>query len=161
MCWIALHGPIKTFGLAGVADTFIVTDDSDFTERFKQMNARLHLTRNNVFSIAATASAYRDGDEWLEAMLADVSKNVETLDNGLPDPVELVQPDGTYLAWIDFRGLGLEVPLLARWLAHEAGIAMSPGHWFGREGAGFARMSIAAPPDVIQEAVERLVRAIR
>ncbi|GMQ98869.1 MAG: pyridoxal phosphate-dependent aminotransferase [Acidimicrobiia bacterium] len=158
--WVALHGPIKTFGLAGVADTLLVTDDSEFAEMFNQMSSRLHLVRNNVFAMAATAAAYEQGEEWLQRLLTDVSRNVETLANGLPDPLRLVRPEGTYLAWIDFRELGVDVPDLARWLAHEARIALSPGHWFGREGAGFARMSIAVPQDVIQEATARLTTAI-
>jgi len=158
--WLALHGPIKTFGLAGVADTLIVTDDSEFAELFKEMSSRLHLVRNNVFSMAATVAAYEEGDDWLDSLLADISRNVETLTNGLPSPLRLVQPEGTYLAWIDFRELGLDVPDLARWLAREARISLSPGHWFGREGAGFARMTIATPPNLIEEAAARLAEAI-
>ncbi len=66
----------------------------------------------------------------------------------------------TYLAWLDFRALGLDVPELARWLA-ESGLALSPGHWFGREGAGFARMSIAVEPAAIDEAIRRLNENVR
>ena len=61
----------------------------------------------------------------------------------------------TYLAWLDFRELGLDVPGLARWLA-ACGLALSPGHWFGREGAGFARMTIAVDRATIDEAIRRL-----
>jgi cystathionine beta-lyase len=57
--------------------------------------------------------------------------------------VSLVEPEGTYLAWLDLRPLGIPVPELGPWLAQEAGVAVSPGHWFGREGAGFARMTVA------------------
>ena len=157
--WAALHGAIKTFGLAGVADTLIVTDDVDFAEAFKAMSSRLHLTRNNVLSIAATAAAYSQGDDWLDSMLAQVSRNVAALAAGLPDPIGLVIPEGTYLAWLDFRGLGMDVPELTRWLPEMARLALSPGHWFGREGAGFARMSIAVESHVISEALYRLTVA--
>jgi cystathionine beta-lyase len=157
---VALHGPIKTFGIAGVADTLIVTDDSAFVSSFKEMSSRLHLTRNNVFSIAAASAAYAEGDDWLDGMLATVSDNVRTLREGLPDPIRIVEPEGTYLAWIDFRGLGMDVPALAEWLPRNAKLALSPGHWFGREGAGFARMSIAVEPDVIQQAIRRLSDAV-
>jgi cystathionine beta-lyase len=157
--WIALHGPIKTFGLAGVSDTVIVTDDGEFVEGFGAMSSRLHLTRNNVFSIAATQTAYTHGDAWLDGMLSTVARNVEALRSGLPDPLGIVEPEGTYLAWLDLRGLDLDVPELTRWLPERARLALSPGHWFGREGAGFARMSIAVATDVIDEAMDRLTTA--
>ena len=158
--WIALHGAIKTFGLAGVADTLIVTEDEEFASDFKTTSSRLHLTRNNVFALTAIEAAYRQGEGWLDAMLAQVARNVEALTNGLPDPVRIVRPQGTYLAWLDFRGLGMDVPELTRWLPENAHLALSPGHWFGREGAGFARMSIAVESPVIDEAILRITTAV-
>ena len=81
------------------------------------------------------------------------------LQQGLPAEIELIAPEGTYLAWLDLRQLGLEVPAIPTWLASAAGLALSPGHWFGREGAGFARMTIAAPSDVIERAIAQLATA--
>jgi cystathionine beta-lyase len=158
--WIALHGAIKTFGLAGVADTLIVTHDKEFAEAFKTTSSRLHLNRNNVFALTAIETAYSQGEDWLDAMLVQVSRNVTALVNDLPDPVRIVQPQGTYLAWLDFRGLAMDVPELAKWLPEQAHLALSPGHWFGREGAGFARMSIAVESPVIEEAIQRITTAI-
>ncbi len=157
--WAALHGPIKTFGLAGVTDTLIVTNDGTFAEAFSAMSSRLHLTRNNVFSIAATEAAYTHGDAWLDDMLVLVSRNVAALRDGLPDPLAIIEPEGTYLAWLDLRALEMDVPDLTRWLPHQARLALSPGHWFGREGAGFARMTIAVASDVIDEAIARFTAA--
>lgn len=157
--WAALHGPIKTFGLAGVCDTLLITDNEEVNNRFRAESSRLHLTRNNVFALAAFETAYRHGGEWLDRLLKVVADNIELLAGNLPDPIAIVRPQATYLAWLDLRGLGLEVPELARWLA-EAGLALSPGHWFGRDGAGFARMTIAAPPATIEAAIERLAAAV-
>ena len=153
--WAATHGPIKTFGLAGVCDTLLISDSGDLAGRFKSVSNRLHLTRNNVFSIAAFEAAYNDGGEWLDGLLALVAANIETLRDGLPDGIRVMPHQATYLAWIDFRDLGLEVPELAQFLAG-SGLALSPGHWFGRQGAGFARMSIATDAATIDEAVRRL-----
>ena len=156
--WAATHGPIKTFGLAGLCDTLLVTDGDDVAGRFKGASDRFHLTRNNVFSIAAFETAYREGGAWLDGLLALVSSNLDRLAEGLPGEVRTMPHQATYLAWLDFRELGLDVPKLAGWLA-AAGLALSPGHWFGREGAGFARMSIAVEGAVIDEAVTRLRHA--
>lgn len=157
--WAATHGPIKTFGLAGVCDTLLITDDKSVSDMFRKTSSRLHLTRNNVFAMAAFETAYRSGAEWLDGLLDLVAGNVELLEGSLPDGVDIVRPEATYLAWLDFRQLSLDVPELARWLA-AAGLALSPGHWFGREGAGFARMSIAVPRVDLELAIDRLTAAV-
>ncbi len=157
--WAATHGPIKTFGLAGVCDTLLIVGDAELAARFTEISSQIHLTRNNVFSIAAFEAGYRHGGPWLDELLELVSTNIDLLTTGLPDGVDVIRPEGTYLAWLDFRRLGMEVPELADWLSAEAGLALSPGHWFGREGAGFARMTVAAPSSTIEAALERLSAA--
>jgi len=153
--WAATHGPIKTFGLAGISDSLLISHDSDLTAAFRSMSSRLHLTRNNVFGVAAMSAAYHHGDAWLDQFLGSISDNLAIVRMGLPDGIELVEPDATFLAWLDFRSLGLQAPDLVRWLA-DAGVAFSPGHWFGREGAGYARMTVAAPTETVERAVELL-----
>jgi len=158
--WAATHGPIKTFGLAGVSDTLLVTGDADVSKLFRTRSSQLHLTRNNVFGVAAFEAGYRTGAEWLDQLLALVSSNVDLLREGLPPGIGIIEPEGTYLGWIDFRGLGMDVPELSRWLAGSAHLALSPGHWFGREGAGFARMTVATPPAQIKDSIARLTDAV-
>jgi cystathionine beta-lyase len=158
--WAATHGPIKTFGLAGVCDTLLVTDDEELTRSYRSLSSRLHLTRNNVFALAAFQAAYSEGAPWLDGLLALVAANFALLRDGLPDGIDLVEPEATYLAWLDLRQLGLEVPALAEWLASSARLALSPGHWFGRQGAGFARMTVAVPTSQIEEAIDRLTAAL-
>ena len=158
--WAATHGPIKTFGLAGVCDTLLVTGDDTTTKAFRARSTQFHLTRNNVFGMVAFEAAYRTGGDWLDQLLGFVASNIDLLRNNLPRGIELVEPEGTYLAWLDLRGLHMDVPDLARWLSGSARLALSPGHWFGRQGAGFARMSIAAPGTQIEDAIERLTTAV-
>ena len=158
--WAALHGPVKTFGVAGVCDTLVVTGRTGLTKEFRSRTSQLHLNRNNVFGVAAFEAGYLTGANWLDDLLRLVAANNALLGEGLPEGIELITPEGTYLAWLDFRKLELDVPRLASWLASSARLALSPGHWFGREGAGFARMTIAAPAGTIQEAIDRLTRAV-
>ena len=158
--WAALHGPIKTFGLAGVCDTLVIASDQEVIDQFDSVSSQLHLTRNNVFGLAAFEAAYSQGSAWFDDMLKLIEHNATTLREQLPERIELVELEGTYLAWLDFRQLGLDVPELADWLATSARLGLSPGHWFGREGAGFARMTIAAPTATIEEAIGRLGHAI-
>jgi cystathionine beta-lyase len=158
--WAATHGPIKTFGLAGVCDTLIVTGDDEAASRFQRRSSQFHLTRNNVFAIEAFDVAYRNGAGWLDDFISLIGSNVASLEAGLPDQIKLVTPEGTYLAWLDLRSLGIAVEELPFWLAGSAGIAVSPGHWFGREGAGFARITIATSTATIQRAVAQLASAV-
>ncbi|MFV1992223.1 MAG: MalY/PatB family protein [Acidimicrobiales bacterium] len=158
--WAALHGPIKTFGLAGVCDSLLITNNEQVATLYEARSSQLHLSRNNVFGLAAFEAAYRTGADWVDGLLELVTVNKNLLDEQLPSGIELSPMEGTYLAWLDFRRLDMNVPTLAGWLASSVGLGLSPGHWFGREGAGFARMSIAAPTSVIDEAVARLRRAV-
>ena len=158
--WAATHGPIKTFGLAGVCDTLLITDDTELAELFRRRSSQLHLTRNNVFAVAAFTAAYESDGTWLDGLMAQVERNLAALRDGLPEGITLVEPEGTFLAWLDFRALGLDVPKLASWLAGRAELALSPGHWFGREGAGFGRLTVAAPSEWIEEALTRLAGAV-
>jgi cystathionine beta-lyase len=158
--WAATHGPIKTFAVAGVCDTLLVTEDEAVAELFRAKTSQLHLIRNNVFSTAAFEAGYGGGGPWLDRLLELTTANVALLQEGLPDGIDLIAPEGTYLAWLDFRKLGMDVPGLAQWLASSAHLALSPGHWFGREGAGFARMTMAAPRRQIVEAIDRLSAAV-
>lgn len=157
--WAATHGPIKTFGLAGVCDTLLITDDDDVTAAYREASAQYHLTRNNVFALAAFEAAYREGGPWLDGFRADITRNAEILRSELPEPISMADQQATYLAWLDLTGLGLDVPDLSQWLV-DVGLALSPGHWFGREGAGHARMTIAAPEAMIREAITRLTAAV-
>jgi cystathionine beta-lyase len=138
-----------------VCDTILITDNDDVATRFKAVSDRLHLTRNNVFAIAAFEAAYREGGTWLDGLLERIASNLGRLRAGLTSDIRVMPMQATYLAWLDFRRLGLDVPELAQRLA-AGGVALSPGHWFGREGAGFARISIAVDPETIDEAIHRL-----
>ena len=84
LSWAAAHGPIKTFGLAGVCDTLLITNRPDIAQRFQNRSSQLHLTRNNVFGLAAFEAAYRHGDRWLDEFLVLISNNIALLQQSLP-----------------------------------------------------------------------------
>ncbi|MFT6803401.1 MAG: cystathionine beta-lyase [Nitriliruptoraceae bacterium] len=157
--WAAMHGPLKTFGLAGMSDTLLLTDDDDLRDAFARRSNQLHLTRNHVMQLPAMQAGYEHGSEWLDGLLTDTARRAQLLADGFPDGVTLLPLEGTYLGWLDLRGLGMEVPELTRWLVDDAGLALSMGHWFGREGAGFARITLAVEDEFVAEAARRLAEA--
>ena len=107
-------------------------------------------------------TAYRTAGEWLDQLLNYLWENMNYLDNYLKDyipKVHLIEPEGTFLAWLDFRDLGMEAKQLEKFLAQESRLALNSGYWFGRQGAGYARMTVACPQSMLKEGLLRLEHA--
>lgn len=108
-------------------------------------------------------SAYSHGGEWLNQFLDYLQDNLNYLRDYLKEripKVQLVEPEGTFLVWLDFRELGLDAKELENFLAQKARIALNSGYWFGRQGAGYARMTIACPKSMLKEGLSLLEQAI-
>jgi len=159
----ACISPAKTFNIAGMVDALTIIANEDHRHRFHDFAHRYQTNKINVFASIATEAAYREGAGWLEELLVYLQGNVILIEEYLEanvNKVSLIDPEGTFLVWLDFRELGLDAKALQRFLAQEAKIALSPGFWFGREGAGFARMTIACPRSTIQRALDNLAGAV-
>ena len=155
--------PVKSFNLAGVANSMIVIADQEKRSLCQSWFSRMEINKNNVFTTAAMLSAYTHGESWLAQVIEYLDENRATLGKFLHQKipaVKLMEPEGTYLLWLDFRELGLDIKQLESLLIQQAGIAGNPGHWFGREGAGFARINIACPRRVMVEALQKLEKAV-
>ena len=154
----------KTFNIAGMVDAMVVIPNEARRERFHEFAHRFQTNKINVFASAAIEAAYSEGGPWVDALLEYLQANIafirDYLARHIPQ-VKLVDPEGTYLVWFDFIGLELDAKELERFLAQEARIALNSGYWFGREGAGFARMNIACPRATLEEALSRLAQAVR
>ncbi len=159
----ACISPAKTFNIAGMVDAIALIPNEEYRHQFHDFAHRYQINKVNVFASAATEAAYEDGAKWLDAAIDYIQGNVDLIRDFLtknPIGVSLVEPEGTFLVWLDFRELGLDVKELGAFLGKEAGIALAPGYWFGREGAGFARMTIACPRERVQNALDNLKAAI-
>ena len=159
----ACLSPGKTFNISGVVDAITVIPDENRRRLFHDFTHRYQINRVNVFATAAMEAAYREGGEWLNELLKYIRGNADFIREYLIQNdigVTLIEPEGTFLAWLDFRNLGLDAKGLARFLAQDAKLALAPGHWFGSEGAGFARMTIGCPRKTIHKALENLNLAV-
>lgn len=112
--------------------------------------------------VAATIAAFREGAPWLEDVREYLAGNrallAELVADRLPG-VAVRPPDGTYLAWVDFRGLELPEPA-GRWVHQHAGVLLNDGATFGAPGRGFARLNLATPRPVLREIVDRIAAAL-
>ena len=75
--------------------------------------------------------------------------------------IKTVKPEGTYLMWLDFNGIGIPQDKIQEFLINEARVAMNDGKTFGENGRGFARMNVACPRYMVEEAMERIEKAIK
>lgn len=161
---ISCYAPSKTFNLAGLSTSAIVINDPAKRKVYNQTLERLHMQMGNVMGHIAFVAAYENGDAWLDSLLEYLNESVrqaaDIVRNQL-SPVRWVQPEATYLLWLDFRELGIEGVELNRKIINEAGIALSPGHQFGPGGEGFMRMNIACPRHSMLSALNGIAKMIK
>lgn len=159
---ITCLSPAKSFNIAACASAFTVVPEEIRRKAFQAENSRLTVNKNNAFASVAMEAAYRQGAPWLDAALAYLEGNLDVIRARLsPIPeVSFIEPEGTFLLWMDFRGLGLAPDDLTRFLRREAGWAITRGIAFGPQGAGFGRLNIACPRSRLSAALDALSRAI-
>jgi cystathionine beta-lyase len=155
--------PIKSFNLAGVANSMIVIENEAKRKICTDWYNRMEINKNNVFTNASMLAAYTKGETWLEQVIEYLQGNIGFLRDFLQQntpSIKLIEPEGTFLLWLDFRELGLGVRQLETFLTTEARMATNPGQWFGREGVGFVRINIACPRAVLNTALNQLEKAV-
>jgi len=159
----ACISPAKTFNIAGIVDAITIIPNEIHRQKFHKFAHRYQINKVNVFASVAIEAAYSDGGDWLDGLLVYLQENNDLIRGFLQENVlniSLIESEGTFLNWLDFRELGLNVKALEKFLAEEAKIALSPGYWFGREGAGFARMTIGCPRSTIERSLNNLSTAV-
>ncbi len=160
----ACISPGKTFSISGMADSLTIIPSETHRQQFHDFAHKFQINKSNVFSSIAAETAYRDGAEWLDGLHVYLQCNFDLLREFCREnahKVTLIEPEGSFLAWLDFRALGLDAKLLEKFLAQKAHIALAPGYWFGREGAGFARMTVGCPRATLQRALDNLAVAMK
>lgn len=159
---IICTAPSKTFNLAGLANSNIIIPGDALRNTFVEEAKRTVPYGIPYFSRAATIAAYTQGAPWLVALLDLIRTNYELLTRTLGEhfpQVVRIPLEGTYLAWSDWRALGMDSRELEHFMVEEAGLVLDQGTIFGTGGSGFTRWNLAAPTTVVEESLERLIRA--
>lgn len=161
---ITCTAPSKTFNLAGLQISNIFIANEALREAFKAEINRTGYSQLNGMGLIACKAAYDHGREWLDNLKDYLTSNLvyvrEFLQKNIPQ-IKLVEPEGTYLVWLDCRGLGLTDEALEFFVTHQAGLWLNSGVSFGIEGTGFQRMNIACPREVLKKALEQLADAVK
>ena len=159
---ITCISPAKTFNIASCCAAFTLIADEDMRKAFQVENSRLSVNKNNPFANVAMEAAYSSGAPWLQAVISYLEGNVEMVRGALGNipEIELVEPEGSFLLWINFNGLGLEPDELYTFLRDRAKWSITRGHSFGKEGNGFARVNIACTRTKLESALGSLKLAV-
>ena len=159
---ISCISPAKTFNIASCCASFTLIADEDMRKAFQVENSRLSVNKNNPFANVAMKAAYSSGAPWLKAVISYLERNVELVRDALSNipGVELIEPEGTFLVWVNFNGLELELDDLYSFLRKKAKWSVTRGHSFGKEGNGFARVNIACTRAKLETALANLELAV-
>ena len=160
---IVATAPSKTFNIAGLQVSNIFIPNQELRRKFKNQIDAAGYSQLNVLGLVAAKAAYEHGQEWYEAMYKYVSENInytkQFVSERLPG-VKVVETEGTYLVWLDFRGLNLSESELESLIIKKAKLWLDSGMMFGGAGSGFQRINVACPRNTLVEALTRLETAL-
>jgi cystathionine beta-lyase len=158
---ITLIAPSKTFNIAGLKSSIAIIQNSDLRGKFEAASKGL-VGSVNLLGQVATLAAYKEGASWLDDLLIYLEKNrnflVDYIDNHIPG-IATIQPEGTYLAWLDCRSADIHgTP--GEFFLEKAHVGVNDGAWFGKGGGGFVRMNFGCPRSMLEKALEQMREAL-
>ena len=158
---ITVTAASKGWNIAGLKCAIIVTEDEALFERLNAIAPATHY-RASLLGAFATVAAFREGGPWLDALLVQLDKNrnlvQQLISEKIPAAVAHI-PHSSYLSWIDLSAYNLgDDP--AAYLVENAKTAFVPGERFGKDFSQFIRLNFATSPEIIEEAFERVSAAI-
>jgi cystathionine beta-lyase len=156
--------PSKTFNMAGLQISNTIIPNPELRQKFRaEIERRIGGAQCGVLGYEACRLVYEEGEAWLEQLISLINTNYRLIRDFLSrefPTVEVIDLEGTYLLWIDFKSLGIEYRELERILKMEAQLFFDEGYIFGQGGRGFERWNIACPTRYIREGLERLKAAL-
>jgi cystathionine beta-lyase len=160
---VTLIAPSKTFNLAGLSTSSVIIKNPVLRKSFNRIVDNLHVGNGNIFGNTASIAAYTNGHKWLDALLDYIDNNIEFVKDYcgkmIPEIIP-VQPEATYMIWLDCRRFGMSGKDLQNFFVHKAGVGMNEGSTFGPGGEGFMRMNLGTTHQTVMKAMEQIERAV-
>ena len=158
--------PSKTFNLAGMKTSNIVIHNKELQAAWKELiGGKLSMNGAGTMGLTAMIAAYNEGEEWLEQLKEYLDGNFAYIDAFLKEHLpkaHMVPSEGTYLAWIDFNGyVDGDAEKLEEIMQKKARVALDEGYIFGDAGRGFERINIATPRSVVEDCMDRILKAFK
>ncbi len=162
---IVCGGPSKAFNMPGLKAAYAIVPNAQIRAELTQGLQNLDLLFSvDAISTLALRTAYEEGGEWLRQLLDYLEANLSYLNDFLLRElpmIKVVQPDATFLVWLDCRELGLQSEELRRLFVDEAEVYAEIGNSYGSQGEGFVRLNIGCSRPLLESALTRLDRAVR
>ncbi len=161
---ILCTAPSKTFNLAGLQVSNIWVPNPEIRQRFKKQNRANGYNEINALGITAAEACYTMGKPWLEELKKYLEGNIEFVRAFLAQnmhDVKMVEPEGTYLLWLDFHGTGLSNEEIKERVEGKAKLWLDHGDIFGQGGELFERINIACPRSTLEQAMNQLATAFK
>lgn len=159
---ITCTSPSKTFNLAGLQISNIFIENDELRKRFRAEISAAGYSQPNALGLFAAQAAYAKGTDWLKELLAYIEDNYQKTKAFLAEKmpkVTLIEPEGTYLLWLDFSAYDLSDEELDDIIINDANLWLDSGHIFGKAGRGFQRLNIACPWSTLEDGLEHLAKA--
>ena len=157
---ITLMAPSKTYNVPGFGTSLAIISDSKLRASFVRATAGI-VAEVNVLGYTACAAAYRDSEDWRQALLAYLRGNRDFLFTFLARElpgVKIEAPmEATYLAWLNVEALGIADPI-AHFEKH--GVGLSDGTFFGTPRGKYVRINLGCPRATLAEALRRMKAAL-
>lgn len=161
---ITCMSPTKTFNLAGLQASYIITKDKEKRATLNRTLAQQGFSMLNTMGIVAMEAAYKHGLPWLENLMNVIEDNKNYVRTRLHEETNgllyTVDSEGTYLLWIDCHRLGLDDKALQKFMIEKAKVGLNPGSAYGKDGEKFMRLNIACPKATLEEGINRIVKAV-
>lgn len=154
--------PSKTFNIAGLQIANIIIPNTSLRNKFDRENGAGGYSQCNVLGLVATKACYEKGEQWVDELLEYLEGNLDYIRNFIKEKlpkVKLIEPEGTYLIWLDFSEVTTDYRDLRNLIENEAKLWLDGGIIFGRKTALFERINIASPRSIIEKAMEQLYEA--
>ena len=152
---IICTSPAKTFNLAGLQVSNIFIPNG----KLRRQIAAAGYSQLNTLGLTACEAAYNYGGNWYKEMIKYITGNIEFMSNYIKSELpqlKMIEPEGTYLVWVDFRGMGLSAAELENFIVKKANLWLDSGSIFGKSGEGFERFNVACPRSILKQALEQI-----
>lgn len=160
---ITCIAPSKTFNLAGLSTSAIIIPNDDFRKKFEDEVSKVDADGGNIFGSLALKSAYEKGDNWVDELQLYLERNRDYLIDYFNENIkelEVLKPEGGYLAWIDCKKLKLKGDDLRRLFHQQAKVGVSVGDRFGLDGDTHIRVNFACPLETLKEGLNRIKKGV-
>lgn len=156
---IICTSPSKTFNLASMLISNIFIPNMQLKLKFRKQVDAAGISQLSALGLVACEAAYKEGEEWYQAMLSYIRLNIAYMKDYVSKylkNVKMIDPQGTYLVWLDFRQTGIEADELDKKIIYDAKLWLDSGKIFGDMGKGFQRINVACPRNVLKEVLDRI-----